>query len=132
MTQQDAREAVRDQLVARRWSAARLAREARIDPGTVGDFLRGDTAPWPITLGAIEGALGMDPGHLARLVENGPPDDVPDETPAVPSYEVVPGIWVQTDEEGFGEMTQAERLAYLRGRIAASREIKGNRDTRHQ
>jgi transcriptional regulator with XRE-family HTH domain len=50
----------------RGWNVRDLAREADLDPGTVGDFLAGTRWPRMGTRGRIEKALGIDPGELDR------------------------------------------------------------------
>ena len=49
----------------RRWNVADLAREAGIDPGTVGDFLSGTTWPQRSKQNAMEDALGLTGGTIA-------------------------------------------------------------------
>lgn len=48
-----------------------LARRAQIDPQTLGDFLAGRRWPRTSTLAKIERALGMTPGTLAAIGEEG-------------------------------------------------------------
>lgn len=51
------------------WSNLQFATEAKIDPGTAGDFLRGTRWPKLPTLAKIDSALGWTPGTLAALGE---------------------------------------------------------------
>lgn len=64
-----ARQAVLGAMAANGWNPARLADEADIDYGTVGDFLNGKRWPKVATQGKIERALGWTPGTLAGIGE---------------------------------------------------------------
>lgn len=60
----NARQIVTARLSELKWSKAQLAREADVDPGTVGAFLAGRRMPNSATLGRLGGALGLTPGTL--------------------------------------------------------------------
>lgn len=62
-----AREAVRAALRERSIEPARLAREAKLDPGTVNDFLNGQRWPRSTSLGKIETYFDWAPGYLDRV-----------------------------------------------------------------
>ena len=87
------------EMAKRRWSQARLAREAGVDPATVGDFVNGRR--WPIvpTLAKIEAALGLTPGTLAAIGED--PHAGP---PAATDKTTTPTLREATDEELLAEL----------------------------
>lgn len=62
-----AREAVRVALRERSIEPARLAREAKLDPSTVADFLNADRWPRSTSLGKIETYFGWPLGYLDRV-----------------------------------------------------------------
>jgi transcriptional regulator with XRE-family HTH domain len=61
------------------WGQADLAREAKVDPATVSDFLSGARWPQLRTQGKLETALGLPLGEIASLGAD-----------AAPTPEVVP------------------------------------------
>lgn len=61
---EEARGRVRAALAEKGWNVADLAREAKIDPGTIGDFLNGTRWPQLATRQKIDRALGWWPGSI--------------------------------------------------------------------
>ncbi|WP_161387594.1 helix-turn-helix domain-containing protein [Enterococcus hirae] len=55
---------MRTRLAELGWNGSDLAREAKVDVGTVGDFLREERMPRIATLSRLEKALGWDPGSI--------------------------------------------------------------------
>lgn len=53
---------------ARNWSLRRLATEVGVSSSTAGYWEKGRTLPTPTNVVALEQALGLDPGTLARLL----------------------------------------------------------------
>lgn len=70
--EQRTREAALRAMSTQGYSAAALAREAGLDPGTVGDFLAGKRWPRREKLAAIERALMFADGTLSRMAEGAP------------------------------------------------------------
>lgn len=64
----------------RGWNNARMATEAGVDPGTLGDFLAGNRWPKSPTRGRVEAALGWAPGTIAGIVAGLEPPAVGGET----------------------------------------------------
>lgn len=62
----------------RAWDLAELARVAKVDPGTVGDFFAGIRWPRTSTRGRIETALGLHPGSLLAAAEHRDPQPAPE------------------------------------------------------
>lgn len=81
VARQQVAQVVMDTAVSKGWSILELATRAGVDPGTVGDFLRGLRWPRPTTLGKIEKAFGWDIGFVNRLVEKAERDGrlIPDD-----------------------------------------------------
>lgn len=69
-----ARRAVGAQMADRGFNPTDLAREAKVDPDTVGDFLAGKRWPKISTQGKIERALHWPPGTIGHIESTG---DVP-------------------------------------------------------
>lgn len=117
MTRDEARAAVRTAVTAemahRGWNIADLHQAARIDPGTVSDFLAGTRWPQIKTLGRIEQALGWKAGTIAAVLAGGPvpdvggePEDREDEEEATLRFRRPEGIsdqeWDRIREEARG------------------------------
>ncbi len=69
--------AVQREMAARGLSQRQLARDAAIDPATLGDFLRGGRWPQMGTRNKLEVALGFDVGSLELIAEGGADDEAP-------------------------------------------------------
>ena len=65
----EARAQVRHSVNALGWTKADLSRRARVDIGTVSDFLDGDRWPQASTRLKLEEALGWPPGAIAAIAE---------------------------------------------------------------
>lgn len=61
-----ARRRVEEELADRGWNIADLAREAGVDPGTVGDFVGGSRWPQFSTRGKLAAAFGWTPDSIDR------------------------------------------------------------------
>lgn len=64
-----------------------LAEKARVDPGTLSDFLNGRRWPHRPTLAKISEALGFQSDHLRAVAEGDRTEDVGDEPAADPLSE---------------------------------------------
>lgn len=105
-------------------SRAGLARLAKVDPGTLSDFLEGARWPKAPTQGRIEYALGWEPGTIAAVAAGeeravgGRRDDQGTTSTADFLYQRPEGM---TDDDW--ERVRDRAAAYLDGLIdAASRE----------
>ena len=72
-TRDEARQAVRDAMSAAGLTNSDLARAARVDIGTVNDFLSGSRWPRLTTLGKLDEALGWEVGSIDRTARGGSP-----------------------------------------------------------
>lgn len=120
-----ARAAVQRAMGERGYTAAALAREANVDPGTVGDFLNGKRWPRREKMAAMERALLLTPGTLTQLSEGGAGEGesiaplrrgrpTPDEAEGIAedaSYRFHPGLRRFTDAELIREL-RARMLFY--------------------
>lgn len=65
------RAAVTAEMAHRGWNIADLASGAKVDPGTISDFLSGERWPQIRTLGRVERALAWPAGAVARMLNGG-------------------------------------------------------------
>lgn len=117
-----AREVVRAALRARSIEPTRLAREAKLDPSTVLDFLSGDRWPRSNSLGKIEEYFDWAPGYLDRVARGM-------EEPTVgASAQAAAGILLDIDASALDGLSLEERdevvtAAKLRA-LQVAREIR--------
>lgn len=125
MSQDAAREAVRDELATRGWDRARFGREAGVDPATLRDFLSGARWPRPATLTKYDRALGWEPGTLDRIARGAAEAPVSD-------LGHTAGVLLDMDESAYADLDPSEReeaiaaakLAFTR----TAREIRRARE----
>ncbi|WP_370246942.1 hypothetical protein [Nocardioides sp.] len=114
--QRKASDRVAQWLAARQVNSSWLAGNAKIDPGTVADFLAGTRWPKLSTQGKIESALGWPAGSIRQISMGADPDDVlPTDSVGgdqqTPGYVAAPGTRVE------GGVTNEDLLReILRGR----------------
>lgn len=118
-----ARRAVSGEMSRRGWNPGDLAREAGVDPGTVGDFLSGARWPKLRTFGRIEAALGWEPGSITAHADGAPPPSAVGDT----GQDAV-GVALDLPAEALEGLTPIEReelVAALRLRaLEKAREIR--------
>lgn len=121
---QAARQAVRDHMAQKSMDPAALARDAGIDPGTTGDFLRGRRWPRLPTLAKIDTALGWEPGTLARIAAGEEP--VPrsqDDQPRRMYLDIHPESYEDLSDHELAEATATATAVFLQ----KVREIRSGR-----
>lgn len=117
-----AREAVRVALRERSMEPIQLAREAKLDPGTVHDFLNGQRWPRSTSLGKIETYFDWPLGYLDRVARGLAEADV------APSLQAADGILLDIDAKALEGLSLEERdevvtAAKLRA-LQVAREIR--------
>jgi transcriptional regulator with XRE-family HTH domain len=108
------------------WNTADLAREAGVDPGTVGDFLNGKIrSPQRATRAAISRALGWDADAIDQL-RAGNPDAA---TTVRPTVEDAAHVMLDLPDEALHGLSEVEkeevRAAARLAALAKAREIRG-------
>lgn len=98
-----ARSAVVAALAERGSTPTALAREAKLDPGTVNDFLNGDRWPRSSSLGKIERYLGWDAGTIENTARGYPTNVRPAE------QDDVSGVLLDVDPSMLTGLTDQER-----------------------
>lgn len=118
------------------WNVRDLAREARADAGTIGDFLSSERWPRAATRGRIEKALGWPAGTIREVAEGAP---APSSDGSEPDPEVAdllandPTLSVAAREHILNQYRLLQRLSRLEldpaaGRSADREAISSSRE----
>lgn len=110
----DARRAVLSAMAGAQWNPSDLATAARLDIGTVTDFLSGRRTPKPVTLAKIESALELESGVLSAIARGLAPTPTPTPTPENVGPDADAVDFVATGGGGTGGDTDADVLAEIR------------------
>ena len=130
-TETPAGKAIRERLDDKDWSQAELARQASVNPGTIGDLFTGIRQPAPRTRRKIEQVLGWPEGTIAGLISGELlPEQVrtlsvdesslPGHTPDSGSTHVT--VDLDLPESVWQEMSDTERAEVLHAGAAAALE----------
>lgn len=126
---EEARGRVRAALGERGWTAAELSREARVDMGTVGDFLNGNRWPQVSTQRKIDLALGWIPGTINSIARGEP---APTTAETVGDEDQDAGVLLSLPPEaleGLDAIDREEVIAAARlSALQAAREIRRRLD----
>lgn len=134
ITRQDAlrgsaRLRVQREMSERGWNIADLAREAGLDPGTVGDFINGPRWPQYATRSKISRALGWAANGLDQLADGEQPA-LASETVSRPDLDM--GVLLSMPPEALEGLGPAEReeviAAAKLSALRAAREIRRRLD----
>ena len=112
--EQRVRGVVRARMLERGLRNAALAREAGVDPGTVGDFINGTRWPYAPALARVERALGFEDGGLSRLASGQQPPIAPEATRRVGDG----GVVVRPDLDPSAIRAARERRGWSQQQLA--------------
>lgn len=105
-----ARGAVIAELNKRGINATELARQAKLDSGTVNDFLNGVRWPRPASLAKVERFLGWEPGTIENTARGYPTGAAP---VSGPGHDGVAGVLLDIDESAYADLTDEERTEVI-------------------